>query len=226
MRILAVSDEIVPRIYHPSVRERFGEVELVLGCGDLPPSYLEFIVSSLDVPCLYVPGNHDGQPEHTDYGLTLTQPAGCICIDGRIRRHGGLVIGGLGGSLWYNGGAHQYSQRQMFVRVWRLLPRILWYRRANGYGLDILITHAPPAGINDGTGAHAGFTALRWLIERYPPRFLIHGHVHKNYRLTSSYDTRVGTTRVINASGYRLLTVEPLASLRWSEYNPSRHQQG
>jgi hypothetical protein len=43
------------------------------------------------------------------------------------------------------------------------------------YGLDVLITHAPPEGIHDGSGAHAGFRAFRWLIDRFPPRYLIHG---------------------------------------------------
>ena len=33
--------------------------DLVIGCGDLPFDYLEYLVSRLDVPLLYVPGNHD-----------------------------------------------------------------------------------------------------------------------------------------------------------------------
>lgn len=224
MKILTVSDEVVPTIYHESVRERFSDVELILGCGDLPPSYLEFIISSLNVPCFYVHGNHDGRPEHTDYGRTVTRPAGAVALDGQVRQHNGLVLGGLGGSIWYNGGLYQYSQQRMFVRLYLLLPRILWHRRINGYGLDILITHAPPAGINDGRGAHAGFNALRWLIERYPPRYLIHGHVHRNYRLTSRFETQVGQTCVINTAGYRVLEIEPLASDEWRQYNPAQRQ--
>lgn len=224
MKILTVSDEVVPQIYHASARERFEDIDLVLGCGDLPPSYLEFIVSSLDVPCFYVPGNHDGQPEHTDYGKTLIHPPGCVNLDGKVRCWNGLVLGGLGGSLWYNGGPHQYSQRRMFARVYLLLPRLLWYRRLNGYGLDILMTHAPPAGINDGVGPHAGFAALRWLIERYPPRYLIHGHVHRNYRMGSGFETQVGATTVINTSGYRILEIAPLASNSQREYNQVQRQ--
>jgi predicted phosphodiesterase len=82
MNVLTVSDEVVPTIYHASVRQRFQHVDLVLGCGDLPPSYLEYIVSALDAPCYYVPGNHDAEPEHTDYGAVLHRPPGCISIDG------------------------------------------------------------------------------------------------------------------------------------------------
>jgi uncharacterized protein len=224
MKVLTVSDEVVPTIYHASVRERFRDIDLVLGCGDLPPSYLEFIVSSLDAPCFYVNGNHDGQPEHTDYGKTLTHPSGCVYLDGKVCEHNGLVLGGLSGSIWYNGGPYQYSQQRMFVRLYMLLPRILWYRRINGYGLDVLITHSPPAGINDGPGPHAGFDALRWLIDRYPPRYLIHGHVHRNYRLASSFETQVGGTSVINTAGYRVLEIEPLASSQRREYNHAQRQ--
>jgi Icc-related predicted phosphoesterase len=217
--VLTVSDEVVPTIYHASARKRFSDVELVLGCGDLPPSYLDYIVSSLDVPCFYVPGNHDGEPEYTDYGKALLKPPGGVNIDGRVIRHDGLVLAGLGGSIWYNGGKHQYSQRMMMARVTALLPRMLWYRRINGYGVDILITHSPPAGIHDGTGAHSGFKALRWLIEHVPPRYHIHGHVHRNYRMNADVETRVGRTIVINTAGYRVLTIECLASRKSPRYN-------
>lgn len=221
MKVLTVSDEVVPSIYHASLRERFHDVDLVLGCGDLPPSYLEYIVSMLDAPCFFVPGNHDGEPEHTEYGAELSKPLGATDIDGRVVRHDGLVLAGLGGSVWYNGGKHQYTQHMMMARVTALLPRIIWARYGNGYGLDVLITHSPPAGIHDGTGAHAGFKALRWLIDRFPPRYLIHGHIHRNYRMNPHVETRVGDTLVINTSGYRLLTIERLASVDQHGYNQS-----
>jgi Icc-related predicted phosphoesterase len=219
LKVLTVSDEVVPTIYHASARQRFHDVDLVLGCGDLPHSYLDYIVSVLDVPCFYVPGNHDGEPEYTDYGKTLFKPPGGVNLDGRVVRHDGLVLAGLGGSIWYNGGKHQYTQRIMTARVVALVPRILWHRRINGYGVDILITHSPPAGIHDGTGAHAGFKALRWLIERFPPRYLIHGHIHRNYRMNPAVETCVGSTTVINTAGYRVLTIERLASAGRARYN-------
>jgi Icc-related predicted phosphoesterase len=219
MKILSVSDEVVPTIYHASVRERMSDVELILGCGDLPPSYLEYIISTLDIPCFYVPGNHDAAPEHTDYGKSVSAPAGAVSLDGRVVKHGGLVLAGLGGSIWYNGGKYQYTQRVMVARLAAMLPRLLLHRRQNGYGADIFITHSPPAGINDGTGAHAGFRAFRWLIEHFPPRYLIHGHIHLNYRMTPDVETVVGDTRVINTCGYRVLTVEALAAAKRQRYN-------
>ena len=37
----------------------FSEIELILGCGDLPYPYLENLLTFLNVPLFYVPGNHD-----------------------------------------------------------------------------------------------------------------------------------------------------------------------
>jgi uncharacterized protein len=219
--ILSVSDEVVPKIYHTGLKEQFSHIDLVLGCGDLPPSYLEYIVSSLDKPLFYVPGNHDGTPEVTEHGAILNDPAGAINIDRRVIRHDGLILAGLGGSIWYNGGKNQYTQTVMTARVYSLLPRLLWHRRRNGYGLDVLITHAPPLGIHDGSGPHTGFKAVRWLIERFPPRYHFHGHIHHNYRMNKHTVTQHGGTLIINTSGYRLTEIEVLAAARRGRYNPA-----
>ena len=59
MKILAVSDMVVDRLYSAQVAERFHDVEMIIGCGDLPYEYLEFLVTSMNIPLVYVPGNHD-----------------------------------------------------------------------------------------------------------------------------------------------------------------------
>jgi hypothetical protein len=46
--ILAVTDEADPRIHSATLRERLGHVALVVSCGDLPASYLEFIADALN----------------------------------------------------------------------------------------------------------------------------------------------------------------------------------
>ena len=73
MKILAVSDQVVKSIYSEHIRERFGDVDMVLSCGDLPYSYLEYIASMLNVPCFFVHGNHD-QPEYQLDGRVLVEP--------------------------------------------------------------------------------------------------------------------------------------------------------
>jgi Icc-related predicted phosphoesterase len=59
----------------------------------------------------------------------------------------------------------------MAQKVWRLTPALLMNRVSCGRYLDILITHAPPFGIHDGTDrAHRGFEALLRLMARFRPR--------------------------------------------------------
>jgi predicted phosphodiesterase len=58
-KVLAVSDQVVERIYSLAANGHFQDVSLILGCGDLPYTYLEYLVSMLNAPLYYVPGNHD-----------------------------------------------------------------------------------------------------------------------------------------------------------------------
>jgi Icc-related predicted phosphoesterase len=207
MQVLTISDEISRQMYSPATRERFRDVKLVLSCGDLAPSYLEFVVSTLNVPCLYVPGNHDARPEMTEAGEEVSEPAGCVKIHGRVRYEEGLLIAGLGGSPWYNGDVYQYTEMRMRLHVYLLGARILLRQRRHARRLDFMITHAAPEGIHDGPGAHRGFACFRWFIDRFQPRFFIHGHVHPRYGYNRVTESVVGQTRVINTVGYRLLDV-------------------
>src|SRR6266446_5141402 len=63
-RILAVADEVDESLYGDRLPRL--NPDLVLGCGDLPFDYLEYLVSRLDVPLLYVPGNHDASLQMPD----------------------------------------------------------------------------------------------------------------------------------------------------------------
>jgi Icc-related predicted phosphoesterase len=208
MQILTISDVVAREVYSPTAQVRFKDARFVLSCGDLPPSYLEFVVSTLNVPLLYVPGNHDGRGEITESGKTVAAPQGCINIDGRITHVAGLWVYGLGGAPWYNGGAHQYTEREMWLRVFFLLPRLLLRERRTGRPFDIMIAHAAAHGILDGPGAHRGFKSLRWLVERIQPRFFIHGHVHPSYGYNRQTEAVLGRTRIINTVGYRLLDMD------------------
>jgi uncharacterized protein len=148
------------------------------------------------VPLLFVRGNHDPPGHQGDY-----PPGGEI--DGRVVREKGLLIAGLEGSIRYSDGAHQYSERQMMAKVLALRVR-LGLRR-----LDILITHGPPAGVNEGSDApHHGLKAVRRAVEWMRPRLLLHGHVHP-YGRDITREGRLGETRVINVVGHRLIELAP-----------------
>jgi Icc-related predicted phosphoesterase len=204
MKILALSDQVVEQLYSPGIRERVGDVALVVGCGDLPTFYLEFVVSMLNVPLIHIPGNHDPAAPPPDVDLVRT---GCATnIDGQVVEEQGLLIAGLGGSIRYRpDGVNQYSQREMAWRILGMTPRLCWNRARHGRYLDILVTHAPPRGVHDAEDpAHVGFAPFNRFIARFRPRYLLHGHSHL-YRRDTVTRTQVGSTTVINVFPYRVI---------------------
>jgi Icc-related predicted phosphoesterase len=196
LRILAVSDEVEPQLVDERTVAAQGRIDLVIGCGDLPADYLDVLSTVYSAPLLFVRGNHDLPGRQGDYPLAAE-------IDGRVVREQGLLIAGLEGSIRYSDGPHQYSERQMMAKVLALRVRVGARR------LDIVITHGPPAGVNEGTDApHRGLKAVRRAVEWMRPRLLLHGHVHP-YGREIVREAQLGETRVINVVGHRLIELAP-----------------
>lgn len=188
MKLLLLADRESPYLWDYYQPGRLREYDLILSCGDLKPDYLSFLVTMARAPLYYVHGNHDGLYERR-------APEGCECIDGRLVTYNGLRILGLGGSRLYSGGAHQYSEQQMRTRIRRLGFQL---RRAGG--VDIVVAHAPVRGFGDcDDPAHRGFEAFLTLLERYAPRYFIHGHVHMEYGRDLPRVLQHGSTTIINA---------------------------
>ena len=59
-------DEVDPALEQAATRRALGSIDLVLGAGDLEPSYLAFLADAFGVPLLYVRGNHDVGAAWTD----------------------------------------------------------------------------------------------------------------------------------------------------------------
>ncbi|MBR3569180.1 MAG: metallophosphoesterase family protein [Oscillibacter sp.] len=188
MKILALADEESEYYYDFYTPGKLDEFDLILSCGDLHKSYLEFFVTMARCPLLYVRGNHDDS-------FGESPPEGCECVEDRIFVYNGVRILGLGGSFRYRDGDNMYTEWQMDARVRRLWLQLLKYR-----GFDILLTHAPARHINDfDTLTHRGFERFRKLLERYRPRYFIHGHIHRTYGMRIPRLSRFGDTTVINA---------------------------
>ena len=206
LRILAVSDASARILHQPRVKALVGDIDLLLSCGDLPYSYLEYLVTSLSPPhAFYVHGNHDAA-EISGSG-ELAAPGGMQNLDRRaVRlRSTGLLLAGLEGCVRYRpDGLYQYTQQQMALRVQGLALQLLWNKARYGRYLDILIAHAPAAGIHDGPDvAHLGFRAFLALMRRFRPRLLLHGHKH--IYGPQAWQTRYEATDVINVYPFRLL---------------------
>lgn len=81
MNLLTVSDKKSHLIYSPQIKRRFSDVDLVIGCGDLSYFYLEYIISSLDIPLYFVRGNHAKKIEYSTAGERNAPWGGLTCIE-------------------------------------------------------------------------------------------------------------------------------------------------
>jgi Icc-related predicted phosphoesterase len=159
------------------------------------------------VPLFYVHGNHHTKAMLTASGEEIAQPGGCVNIDHRIISFHGVLIGGLEGCMRYNIGPKQYTEFQMWWKIQQLKPRLLSNKLLHKRPVDIFITHAPPFGIHDKPDlCHRGFKVFRRFIERYQPRYFIHGHIHR-YNMKDPWKTEYHNTSVINTCGYRVLEI-------------------
>ena len=171
-------------------------IDLILSCGDLPAEYLSFLTCFTDAPILYVRGNHDDRYD-------TKPPEGCICVEDDIYVCKGVRVLGLGGSMKYRESNCMYTERQMAARV-----RKLWWKLRRNRGFDILLTHAPAHGVGDQEDLpHRGFETFNRLMERWQPKYMVHGHVHPEYgALTFRRERQYGQTLVIN--GYKRFVID------------------
>jgi len=195
MKILLVGDKESSYIWDHFDRERFKDINLIISTGDLRAEYLSFLVTMINVPLIYVPGNHDGSYENS-------APEGCTNIDGKIFKFNGLVILGFGGCRKYNNGPYQYTERQMALKV-----KKLWFKLWRNRKIDILVSHAPALSLGDGEDpCHTGFIAFRKLLDKYSPKFFVHGHQHMSYHTHKRLLIYKDTT-IINSEGYHIFEI-------------------
>jgi Icc-related predicted phosphoesterase len=208
VKILCISDQIDPVVYTGAIKARFHDIDLILSAGDLPMDYLDFIVSSLNKPLLFVLGNHDGNPfrkKSPFQGAGGAYTGGAVHIGSRTRVEEGLIFAGLGGSRWYNNGGNQYTQFEMRLAILKILPSLLLNRLLRGRFLDVLLTHAPPLGVHDRPDrCHQGFKPFLWFMRLFKPKYLVHGHTHL-YDLSEPRVSPYHATSVINAYGHYVI---------------------
>ena len=188
MKIMVLADKESPWLWDYFDKSKLEGIDLILSCGDLHPQYLSFLATFFQGPILYVHGNHDGKYEQIP-------PEGCVCIDDRVYVHEGVRILGLGGSMRYRPGPYQYTEKEMTKRIKK--PRFKLFRKR---GFDILVAHSPAYQLNDGRDMpQQGFKVFRTLMEKYRPKYFLHGHVHMSYgRQHKRYDKYMDT-HIINA---------------------------
>jgi Icc-related predicted phosphoesterase len=147
--------------------------------GDLEPAWTEGL-AQVDLPKLGVRGNHDPDGALEAVGVRDLNLAGAEV--------GGLSFAGFGGSPRYSRhGGNEWTEAEA-ERMLALLP-----------AADVLLTHSPPAGVNDEPDdrAHRGSPALRAWVERHEPAWVLHGHTlpHPARQMHRLGPTRVGYVR-------------------------------
>ncbi len=218
MRILGISDTTDTLIYSSAAKEIFKDVDIVMSAGDLPLKYYDYIATVLNKDVCWVYGNHNlddfdrmmskhNSPSDSAFEdfangnkMHILPHFGGLFADGKViyDKHHDLIVAGLGGSMLYNGGKSQYSEKQMQRRILKLRGKLKSMKRKHGRYLDILLTHAPPRGIGDGEDlCHRGFECFLSFMDEYKPKYLLHGHVHL-IDLNSPRETLYNQTKVIN----------------------------
>jgi Icc-related predicted phosphoesterase len=206
MRILAISDKVVPILYSGAICDHVGDVDLILACGDLPHYYIDYVISMLNKPCYFVFGNHGKEIEYWSNNTIVSAPSGAVNLHGRVCREQKLLLAGLEGSMRYNSAPKfQYSDGEMWGIIAKMVPGLLYNRMRYGRWLDILVAHSPPFGIHDQPDrAHTGFQSFLTFMRYFKPRYLLHGHIHL-YRNDEVTRTQYLETDVINVYPYRFL---------------------
>jgi Icc-related predicted phosphoesterase len=207
IRFLAASDEVDPALEHEANRASLGQLDGVIGCGDLSPEWLAFLADAFEAPLVYVRGNHDRGGGWDEEKRGAPRPLD----SGRLTRVDGIPIAGLG---WP--GVEQRGNERHSGLAWRdalsVASRSLIARLTGRGGPLVVISHVPPAGAGDvpTDPYHVGFPAYRWLLDRLRPPVWLHGHT-----TTASVPAllvHAGPTTLVNVTGAVLLELVPPGS--------------
>lgn len=193
IRALAVADEESKYIWDYFDRSKFRGIDVIIACGDLKPSYLSFLTTMISAPLLYVHGNHDGR-------MLSHPPEGCDNLEQKMQVIKGVRFIGFGGALANSPKPFHYTEQDAARQVIRRMQEISYHG-----GFDVLVTHAPAAGLGEGEDAfHKGFKAYRALLDLFRPGYHFHGHQHLNYGSNKRIIQYEDTT-IYNAFGYSIL---------------------
>ena len=90
---------------------------------------------------------------------------------------------------------NMYNEKEMEDRIRKISREI---RLRNGF--DVLVTHAPARGYGDLDDLpHRGFDCFNDLMNKWHPKYMFYGHVHK------SYNNRHFEREIVHPSGTRLI---------------------
>src|SRR5918996_1511100 len=127
--------------------------------------------------------------------------------DAEVIEEAGIRLIGFSGSPVYNERGMQVSASGMWLKAWSA-----WIR-ARKLGPVLVVSHAPPRGVNDDQDlAHRGFTSFRWLADHLHPPLWLHGHTALVRRGIDARCARRNGTLFYNTTGATLVELLPPGS--------------
>ena len=184
MRIVCISDT---HNRHDALRVPDGD--LLVHAGDMSGqgspdevrAFAAFLTSLPHRDKVVIAGNHDflfEQRPQTAQGLLA---GSCTYLEDAEATVGGLRIWGSPWQPWFYDWAFNLRRGRAIRAKWELIPD----------GIDVLVTHGPPAGHGDRTarGEAVGCEDLRDAIARVRPRLHVFGHIHEAYGVTTDEHT-------------------------------------
>ena len=135
---------------------------------------------------IVVAGNHDFGFERTPDEARAVMTDVTYLEDEEVTVEG-LRIWGTPWQPWFHDWAFNLQRGAEMAAVWAKVPT----------GIDVLLTHGPPAGILDRTyrGEEVGCADQRAALARIRPRLCVFGHIHESYG-----QVEVDGTLYVNAS--------------------------
>jgi predicted phosphohydrolase len=178
MRIVAVADT---HLFHRGFDVPAGDVFVHAGdlCrrGSLPELgiALDWLDRLPHKTKVLVAGNHDwalAREHERETARAALAEAGILYLEDAAATIGGLRVYGTPWQPEFFGWAFNLPRGRALAEKWSLIPA----------GLDLLITHGPPAGFGDRvTGGHReGCADLRARVAEVRPRVHVFGHIHED----------------------------------------------
>lgn len=205
MKIVAISDT---HLTHEKADLKIPDGDILIHSGDAtfggrPHEIYRFAKWFAKLPHkhkIFVAGNHDfGFQTNRERAVNLlfgidseyyAEPAynGIVYLEDSATEIDGIKIYGSPWQPWFYDWAFNLQRGAEIKEKWDMIPA----------GIDILVTHGPPAGYGDvcPDGRAVGCVDLMNAIERVKPKYHICGHIHHSY---GTYETKVGT-KIVNAS--------------------------
>ncbi|WP_232490780.1 metallophosphoesterase family protein [Mycobacterium dioxanotrophicus] len=200
MRLLVVADSAHTWPEDPDGRYDLAPLvdrhrpDALLSLGDYSTAHAEVMVRSGAPVRLGVYGNHctqDYMPGHGIVDLIADRRLPARHTTLTLAGHRPLTVLAVQGCVRYKPDRHDvlFTQREYAAAI-DPLP-----------AAELVITHCPPAGINDDQdAAHEGIAALRRWVDRHQPRWLLHGHTYDK-----PPSSRHGITDVIYVHGHAVV---------------------